>query len=274
MKQLSFFLKYIKYWFSAKTAHGIHSPFVFELYNEAISKKGNYYSFDKIEHLRKKLLISKKEIEVTDLGTGKSGKRTVSEIAERSAKDKKYCELLFRLAYHFKPNSILELGTSLGISTAYFASANPNAKVITIEGCPNTANEAKKNFESLVLNNIESVVGDFDSVLSAVLDRSQSERTPSEKPAPKRSFGEASNLVFIDGNHKKIPTLNYFNQLLEHITNNSVFIFDDIHWSDEMEEAWEEIKSHPKVSVTIDLFFLGLVFFRKEQAKENFILRF
>lgn len=259
MKQLSFVLKYVKYWFSAKTAHGIHSPFVFELYNEVINKKGNYYSFDKIELLRRKLLISNREIDVTDLGTGISGKRMLREIAERSAKDKKYCELLFRLTYHFKPATILELGTSLGISTAYLASANPNAKVITIEGCPQTADEAKKNFESLGLNNIESMVGNFDDKLSVVL----------------RQLPTADcRLVFFDGNHRKEPTLRYFNQLLEHTTNDSLFIFDDIHWSDEMEQAWEEIKSHPKVSVTIDLFFLGLVFFRKEQAKENFILLF
>ncbi len=255
MKQPSFLLKYIKYWFSAKTAHGIHSPFVFELYNEVINKKGNYYSFDKIELLRRKLLISNKEIDVTDLGTGKSGKRMLREIAERSAKDKKYCELLFRLAYHFKPNTILELGTSLGISTSYLASANQNAKVITIEGCPNTANEARKNFQSLGLQNIESITGNFDDVLCQL------------------PIADCQ-LVFFDGNHKKEPTLKYFSQCLESTHNDSAFIFDDIHWSDEMEEAWEEIKSHPRVSVTIDLFFLGLVFFRKEQAKENFIVRF
>jgi len=259
VKQLSFLLKYIRYWFSSKTAHGIHSPFVFELYNEVINKKGNYYSFDRIEYLRRKLRISNKEIDVTDFGTGKSGKKTVSEIAEHSAKGKKYCELLFRLAYHFKPTAILELGTSLGISAAYLAFANPNAKVITMEGCPNTASEAKKNFEALGLNNIESVVGNFDVVLLAVL----------------RQLPIANcQLVFFDGNHKKEPTLKYFSQCLQSAHNDSVFIFDDIHWSDEMEQAWEEIKSHPKVSVTIDLFFLGLIFFRKEQAKENFTIRF
>ena len=255
MNTLRFTFNYLKYWFSAKTAHGIHSPFVFQLYNEVVNKKGNYYSFDKIEQLRKKLLLSQKEIDVTDLGTGKSEKRIVSEIAERSLKSAKYGQLLFRLAYHFKPNTILELGTSLGITTSYLASANPNSKVITIEGCPNISSEAKKNFESLGLNNIETIVGNFDSVLPQL-------RTNNYE------------LIFFDGNHKKIPTLNYFNQCLSHSTNASVFIFDDIHWSDEMEEAWEEIKSHPKVTVTIDLFFLGLVFFRKEQVKENFTLRF
>lgn len=258
MKQLSFLIRYLKYWFSAKNAHGIHSPFVFSLYNDVINKKGSYYVFDKIEQLRKKLLLSKKEINVTDLGAGSSGKRTLAEIAARSAKSKKYCELLYRLAYHFKPGSVLELGTSLGISTAYLASANPNAKVITIEGCLNTAAEAKKNFESLGLKNIESVVGNFDNVLL---------RPSSSVPRP-------LNFVFFDGNHKKEPTLNYFTQCLSQADNDSIFIFDDIHWSAEMEEAWEEIKRNPKVTVTIDLFFLGLVFFRKEQVKEDFVVRY
>jgi predicted O-methyltransferase YrrM len=225
-----------------------------------INKKGSYYSFDKIELLRKKLLASQRQIDVTDMGAGKSGKRTISEIAQRSAKSAKYCQLLFRIAYHLKPATILELGTSLGISTNYLASADPKAKIITIEGCPNTAAEAKKNFESLGLKNIESVIGNFDSTLPAVLANSQQLT--------------AIGLIFIDGNHRKEPTINYFSQCLSHATNDSVFIFDDIHWSDEMEEAWEEIKAHPQVTVTIDLFFLGLVFFRKEQAKENFTVRF
>ncbi|TAL63366.1 MAG: class I SAM-dependent methyltransferase [Bacteroidetes bacterium] len=260
MKQFSFLIKYLKYWFLAKNGHGIHSPFVFGLYNDVINKKGSYYSFDKIEQLRKKLLASKKKIEVKDLGAGRSGKRTISKIAEGSAKNRKYCELLFRLAYHFKPTIILELGTSLGISTSYLASANPNTQVITIEGCPNTAAEAKKNFESLGLKNIEPIVGNFDVVLPDVL-------------ASSRQQG-AGNLVFIDGNHRKAPTLNYFKLCLARASNDSIFIFDDIHWSDEMEDAWEEIKAHPNISLTVDLFFLGIVFFRKEQVKENFTLRY
>ncbi len=263
MKQLRFLIKYFKYWFSAKNAHGIHSPFVFSLYNEVINKKGSYYSFDKIEQLRKKLLASTKEIEVTDLGAGQSGKRSIGEIASRSAKSPKYCELLLRIAYHFKPASILELGTSLGISTAYLASADPKTKVVTIEGCPNTATEAKNNFQSLGLTNIESITGNFDNVLPVAL----------HQPLP-IAIGTNCQLVFIDGNHRKQPTLNYFTRILDHANNDAVLIFDDIHWSGEMEEAWEEIKAHPQVTVTIDLFFLGLVFLRKEQAKENFTLRF
>lgn len=260
MNILSFLFNYLKYLLLSKTAHGIHSPFVFELYNEVINKKSRYYAFDKIEQLRQNLLISQKEIEVKDLGTGKSGKKAIREIAERSAKNSKYGELLFRIGNYFKPDSILELGTSLGIGTSYLASANLNAKTLTIEGCPNTAKEARKNFESLGLKNIEIIVGDFNSVLPAVLSGT--------------GHRASGTLVFFDGNHRKEPTLNYFTQCLELANNDSVFVFDDIHWSNEMEEAWKEIKQHPQVSVTIDLFFLGLVFFRKEQVKEHFIIRY
>lgn len=258
MKQFVFVIKYLRYWFSAKTAHGTHSPFVFNLYNEVINKQNNYYSFDRIEQLRKRLLQSEKEIDVKDLGAGRSGKRAIREITSRSAKSPKYGRLLFRLAHHFKPEIILELGTSLGLSTAYLASAGSKAKIITIEGCPNTSEEAKKNFELLGLKNIESVVGNFNTALPDILR---------QRPA-------CCTFVFIDGNHRREPVLNYFSQCLEHAGNNSVFVIDDIHWSGEMEEAWEEIKRHPKVTVTIDLHFLGLVFFRAEQAKENFRLRF
>lgn len=260
MKNFSFLFSYLKYILTSKTAHGIHSPFVFELYNEVINKKNRYYAFDKIEQLRQKLLISQKEIEVKDLGTGKSGKRTIREIAERSAKNSKYGELLFRIGNYFKPDSVLELGTSLGIGTSYLASANLKTKVLTIEGCPSIASEAEKNFGLLELKNIEIIVGDFNSVLPVVLSGIR-------HPA-------SGTLVFFDGNHRKEPTLKYFNQCLELATNDSVFVFDDIHWSNEMEEAWKEIKQHPKVSVTMDLFFLGLVFFRKEQVKEHFVIRY
>ncbi|HEY4797685.1 MAG TPA: SAM-dependent methyltransferase, partial [Bacteroidia bacterium] len=142
MKSLYFIIKSIRYFFASKNAHGIHSPFVFELYNEVICKKNNYYVFDRIEQQRQKLLVSTKSIDVTDLGTGKSGKKNIAGIAGRSLKSKKYGQLLFRLVNRFKPETIVELGTSLGITAAYLASANPKAKIVTIEGCPNISNEA------------------------------------------------------------------------------------------------------------------------------------
>lgn len=257
MKKVKFILKYFKYYFSAKTKHGIHSPFVFDLATSVLENKNQFYDYEKIEKLRSKLLENTKEIFVTDLGAGKSGKRRICDIAKQAEKSKKYGQLLFRLVNKFRPETILDLGTSLGITTLYLASANKQSKVITIEGCPETAKVAEKNFKKYDAKNIQQVIGNFDDVLVSV-----------------RAKHNQLDFVFFDGNHKKEPTLRYFTQCLQYINNDSVFVFDDIHWSDEMEEAWEEIKNHSEVTVTMDLFFLGIVFFRKEQSKEHFIVRF
>ena len=107
------------------------------------------------------------------------------------------------------------------------------------------------------LQNIEQHVGNFDDVLPKIL---------SEK--------EKIDFVFFDGNHRKEPTLNYFRQCLDKVHEGSVFIFDDIYWSLEMKEAWSEIKMNEQVTVTLDLFYLGIVFFRKEQVKQHFIIRY
>ncbi len=153
---------------------------------------------------------------------------------------------------------MVELGTSLGITTCYLASGNKDALVYTFEGAPQIAAVANKNFQHLNFKNILLVQGNFDDTLSAQLTKIPS-----------------VNFAFVDGNHRKQPTINYFYQLLEKANENSIFIFDDIHWSNEMEEAWKEIQNHTSVTLTIDLFFIGIVFFRKEQKiPQHFAIRF
>jgi predicted O-methyltransferase YrrM len=79
--------------------------------------------------------------------------------------------------------------------------------------------------------------------------------------------------VFVDGNHQKEATLRYFKLCLPKVHENSLLIFDDIYWSRGMKEAWNEIKAHPEVTVTVDLFWIGLVYFRKGQVKEDFVIK-
>lgn len=201
-------------------------------------------------------------IPITDFGAGSrlnlSQERKVSAIAKSSLKPKKYSQLLFRMVNYFQPSFVLELGTSLGITSSYLASGNNNAKVITMEGSPHVAAIARKNFEWLQLKNISVIEGNFDETLPKLISSTQT-----------------ADFVFIDGNHRKEPTIRYFEQLLPKISNNSIFIFDDIHWSKEMEEAWETIKQHNAVTLSIDLFFIGIIFFRKEQKeKQHFTIRF
>lgn len=202
-------------------------------------------------------------IEILDLGAGsrrnKSNHRKISSIAKNAEKPARFGALFYRLTHYFKPRIILELGTSLGLTTAYFAKAAPDARIITMEGCPETARLASRNFAELGVGSVEIVVGNIDQTLPAWLRSQQS---------------GGVDLIFFDANHRFEPTLRYFEEALPYAHEASVFIFDDIYWSTEMTRAWERIKAHPKVSVTIDLFWVGLVFFKKEQAKENFVLRF
>ena len=241
--------------------HGVHSPFVYDLLLSTIYNKKNFYSYIQIEKMRNALSLSKHQIECIDFGAGSlvnnSTKKSIQTILHSASKSPKYAQLLFRLVNHFQPDTILELGTSLGISSAYMASANSKSKFISIEGCKEIAIVAGQNFKQLELKNVEQVIGNFDEVLPDVL----------------KNINQL-DFVFFDGNHRKEPTINYFRQCLEKASEKSVFVFDDIYWSAEMTEAWEEIKNHEKVTVSLDLFYLGIVFFRKEQLKQNFIIRY
>jgi len=244
-----------------RKGHGIHSPFVFELVTKVFNDKEYHDAFTGIEDIRKELLRSDKIIKVKDLGAGSkitgSINRKIKDIVRYSSVKEKYGKLLFHLVSYFMPGIILELGTSLGISTLYMALANSNAKVLTIEGCPETAAVAKDNFDKAGAGNIELLEGEFDEVLA---DISRKDIRP--------------DFVFIDGNHRKDATLRYFEHIIKNCGNDTVFVFDDIHWSSGMEEAWNKIKAHREVTVTIDIFFMGIIFLKKELSKEDFVIKY
>ncbi len=255
---------YLGYYFAASNSkgHGMHSPFVFDFILHVLNNKKRYEFPQEIEYLRNKLLKNNTSITIQDLGAGSrvqsSKQRTVRSLTSNAVKPKKYSQLLYRLVKHYQPKNIIELGTSLGITTAYFSKANPLADISTIEGSATVAEIAKQNFEKLSCFNIQSYVGNFDDLLPTVI-----------------SHWSTVDLAYIDGNHRLKPTLNYFEEFLTKSNNDSILIFDDIHWSKEMEDAWEKIKAHPSVRCTIDIFFLGFVFFRQEfKEKQNFTIRF
>ena len=252
--------QYAKYLARAQNRHGIHSPFVYKLLDEVIYDKTLHPEFTQIETIRNGLLSRKDEIEITDLGAGstvnKSNRRKVSDIAKNSAKGGKWGELLFRLARHFQPETMIELGTSLGIGSLYQSLGYPTSKQTTFEGCPNTAQIAREQFGIANIN--PSVIeGNFDDTLPPYL-------TSIEK----------LDWAFIDGNHQEEPTVRYFEQCLEKCHPNSVLLFDDIYWSKGMTVAWENIKAHKRVTVTLDLFQVGIVFLRTEQPKQHFVIRY
>ena len=251
---------YLKFLWNSKNEHGVHSPFVFDLVTKCFYDKKKYPEYSILKNYRNSLLQNKNTIDVTDFGAGsrvfKSNKRQISKIAETAGISSKRAELLFRIINYFQPKNILEIGTSLGLATSALSLGNKKSKIITLEGCPNTINQCQLQFQKFNINNVEFVNTEFSSYLSNFY-------------LPSSNF----QLIYFDGNHSKKATLQYFELLLPTITNDSVWIFDDIHWSKDMEEAWEIIKNHPKVTVTIDTFQWGFVFFRSEQEKEHFVIR-
>ena len=353
-------IAYLKFLLKSTNQHGVHSPFVFKLLTECFYKKESKPGFKKVLAFREALLKDHRIISVTDFGAGsrvfKSERRKVSAIAKNAGISKKRALLLNKLTDYLKIRNALELGTSVGSSSAAIAAGN-NVQLTTIEGCPETAKVAREYFKKFELDNIELVIGNFEEILDSgkwrvesgdlvesgdgrpktedrlesgdgspkTEDRLESgdrrpktEKKPTlkyqdqtsnykqqtinhklqtinPKPQTTNNFPLSSlhlplsttnpkpqttnhkpripNLIYFDGNHQKEATLHYFEKLLPLAHNDSVFIFDDIHWSGEMEEAWEQIKAHPRVRVSIDTFYWGLVFFRKEQKKEHFTIR-
>ena len=257
-------LKYLQYYFTASNGkgHGMHSPFVFEFIAKILNDKTVYPEYEKVEALRNQLLNDNTVLKVEDFGAGsvidKKSKRSISSIAKNAAKPKKFGQLLFRMVKHYQPATILELGTSLGITTSYLSQAKPGARLITMEGSKEIAGVAKQNFKVIELKNVELIEGNFDDTLSSVV----------------RGLSSV-DFSFIDGNHRKEPTERYFKELLAKTNNDSILVFDDIHWSSEMEAAWETIKNNAAVTCSIDLFFIGIVFFRKEfKEQQHFVIRF
>lgn len=249
---------YLNFAIKSTNEHGVHSPFVFDLVTKCFYDKSDFAEYRLLENYRKSLLQNHKTIAVTDFGAGsrvfKSDDRKVSDIAKNAGISEKRARLLLRLAKYFKPQNVLEIGTSLGLATSALALGNPAAKITSLEGCHNTSAQAKSQLEQRGISNVKIEIGEFDATLSQLSD-------------------QKFDLCYFDGNHQKDATLRYFDQLLPTASNDSVWIFDDIHWSEGMTEAWEAIKKHPKVTVTIDTYQWGFVFFRKEQEKEDFTIR-
>lgn len=251
---------YLQFVWHSKNEHAVHSPFVFSLITKCFYDSKPKTAYSVLEEYRNSLVQNTKSINVSDFGAGskvfKSNSREIAKIATTAGISSKRAALLFRITHYFQPESILEFGTSLGMATSALSLGNPTAKISTLEGCPETAKIAQNQFRQFGLSNVNLVTTEFRNYLE-------------NNQLSIINF----QLIYFDGNHSKKATLDYFELLLPTTTNETVWIFDDIHWSYDMEQAWEMIKKHPKVTVTIDTFQWGLVFFRYEQEKQHFIIR-
>jgi predicted O-methyltransferase YrrM len=258
---LRLIIGYIVYWFESVGRHGLQSTFLYNL-NEAV------WRFDKknpaqkrIEDYRNACLKNNTVIAVKDFGAGVNGNKhkelSIASIAKNAAKPPKYARMLFRLMEYLKPTNVIELGTSLGVSSLYLCAGNPKMKLTTLEGCDNTAAFTSNQLKQFPDLSIDIVTGNFDHTLPSVLQSSNK-----------------IDAIYIDGNHRYEPTLRYFEMCLPYLHDDSFIIFDDINWSEEMQQAWNEIKKHPSVSISIDVYMIGIVFFNKGFSKQDFKIRY
>ncbi|KAA3621091.1 MAG: class I SAM-dependent methyltransferase [Bacteroidetes bacterium] len=257
---ISFFRRWLRYYLRAGTWHDVHSPFVSRLMEEVVENRRVYYTYFIIEKLREKLLNNPSKITITDHGAGSkitdASQRRISDLAKNSAIAAHQGKQLFNLVRMTKPKTMLEFGTSLGISALYQAGAAPLARFITMEGCPNTARVASNNLKNLGMNNIEVMQGPFRDNLPKALNSLQK-----------------VDFIFLDGDHQEGATMSYFEQCLPYLHDDSVFVIADIYWSASMAKVWQSLKSHPQVTLSIDLFHFGILFFRSEnRVKQDFTL--
>ena len=249
---------YIKFLIKSTNQHGVHSPFIYNFVTKCLYDSEKYTAYNKLKDYRNHLKSSDTILQITDLGEGSkslnSKKRSVKKMIRVSSSSEKETKLLFRVVQYFNFKSILELGTSLGMGTYAIALANKSSRISTIEGCPNTSDYAQSKFKDLNILNTVFIKGDFTAIIPKLEDQNY-------------------DFIFFDGHHNKAATIQYFESLLPKAHNETVFVFDDIYWSKGMTEAWQFIKAHKDVTVTVDCFNLGFVFFRKEQVKEHFKIR-
>jgi predicted O-methyltransferase YrrM len=248
------------YFLKAKTRYGIHSPFVFKLVNEVFRDRKPYPAYKQVEAVKKRYLKSREIIEVSNFGANTNTRKhaqPVRGIARCSSISEKDGRLLFRLVRFFQPQTMLELGTNLGIGTLYLHYGMPNAAITTIEGSPEICSLASETFRQQGIKNISPVNGQFDDVIRGVVSN-----------IPQIDF------LFLDGDHTFEATVRNFEICAEKASENTVFVIHDIHWSKGMERAWQMIKASPKTNVTIDLFTMGIVVFSKVLSKQHYTIRY
>jgi len=243
----------------SRKGYGIHSPFVFHLVTEVLgSNPPHVTELEKIEQLRQQLAGDNRSVELHDLGAGHWNHHPrIKDLIKRSVSSPRKLRALFKIAHYVRPEKVIELGTSLGLSALTFAKACPSARIITVEGSLSLAREAEDNFRKLEVTSIDLRIGAFEDWLPEITSQITS-----------------PFLTFIDGNHRYQATVNYFNAFATWIDTRSCIIIDDIHWSAEMEKAWHEICLHPKSTFCLDFFDFGIIFYRMNSAKSHYYLRY
>jgi predicted O-methyltransferase YrrM len=255
--------RYLKYRNVAmsRRGHGIHSPFLFDLVTRVFRNRKGKDSDNTIGPIRRKLRKDQRILRIEDLGAGGTSRgyrsARVCDVVRRSSVSPKYGRFLTNMAAQFGKDLIFELGTAAGISSMYMAMGAPGSRLVTIEGSEELTGLASANFTEAGFSNITVLKGSFDTNLGVLSD-----------------MGVTPGLIYIDGDHRKIPLLRYFDRLIKLSDAETVIIIDDINHSPEMGEAWEEITKDERVAMTVDIYRMGIVFLRKGLTPGNYVISY
>jgi predicted O-methyltransferase YrrM len=251
---------YLRHFVHAKGPHGVHSPYVFDLITKVLTQHKTFYVFDKIEKERNFLLHDQRVIVVEDFGAGSrvmnNNERRVADIAKHALQPAQHAQAIFRLAEHHKPKMILELGTCFGITSSYLAATSNETVVHTIEGSSTICDIARVVFQHLKISNVYLHQGKFHDKLPDVL-----------------TAMKHLDFVLMDGHHAYEPTISYFNSILPFLHEDSIVVVDDIYWSADMQKAWMELSRRPEITLSLDFFHFGVLYFKKNRVTEHFKLR-
>lgn len=236
----------------------LHSPYMFSFWNEIV--KGDYYNkkWNAIENYRKELLGNKKLISVTDFGAGskvmKGDERRISDIAKYQLQSPKDGVFMARMLHYHSYGEVLELGSSLGISTSYLAAES--TQVTTMEGCPNILKEAQQVWKTLGNTNISAHLGSIDENLEDILDA--------------KKFG----FCIVDANHSYEACMRYWRLIEPSIAEGGALVFDDIYWDAAMTKAWKEICKQTKASLKLDFFHFGILIFNNKLSPQDYTIKY
>ena len=261
------------------TGEGIHSPYLFEIVRFIMRDENTFYCFADIERRREMLEACTDVLDVVDYGSrgSQSGthiQRRVCDIAKGHLESPKVGQLLFRLIHFMghhdqRPLHILELGTSLGITTAYLALPDSRNSVLTMEGSGEVLRVAKGVWKALRIENIDWREGNIDDTLPCADDT----LFKCARVKQDESSYEKWDLVFVDANHIYEATKRYVDFLLPLMTEKGIIAVDDIHYSQEMEQAWKALQQDPRVTTSMDLYHLGLLFVDPHYLKRHYKIR-
>ena len=210
--------------------------------------------FEACEKYRNKLLQDDTIVSFEIFGSNKT--MLVKDICKKAASKPIWAQFLYLITKRLISPYFLEIGTNLGVSGTYILEAlksKKNSQLYTMEGLPQLCEIAQNQFSKISSNSKYKIYeGLYKNTFPKLL-------------MDNKNF----NIVFIDGNHKKEPTIKYFTDLQSQLSSPAIIIFDDINWSLDMQKVWKIVKSHKNVSYSIDMFKFGILIFDKNTINKK-----